>query len=139
MRSWVELNHENEMIPNRIPLEELMEMLAAYGRPSLHQYVGSATPGMKAAGTWGCEVVIQTCTYEETGRADWYFVCGGRGPEGWSHTGRRCMGRADTPAEAAAQCLDECMKTMESPAGPYYRPVSTEAVKAQEARRQAES
>ncbi len=102
-------------------LEDILAELTKYGRPSLHQYSASATPGHKAGGTWGCEVSIPSDWSEadrETRERLDIPVCG------W-----RKWGKGATPTAAATECLAQCMELAESPLAPHAKFISTDMVR----------
>lgn len=117
-------------------LATLLALLADYGRPTINQVSGSASPGYLSAGLWFCEVGIHGMGVEEARAL----------PEAeqvayWRdgmHVGARCVGSDMDPTEAARRCLAECQRMMESARGRFLRPVSVaQAIEVECARQKA--
>src|ERR1700761_9386723 len=111
-------------------LEDILDLLAAYGRPTVNQFSVSATPGLRAAGMWNVEVSIKPRPFADMDEATAKAQVAGA-----HHVPARCIGRAYTAKEAAAICLQRCEELFEGPNARFYEAVSTDEVKRSEAHR----
>ena len=115
------------MSGGNLDLATILGLLADYGRPTLNQMSGSATPGHRAAGSWHCEVSIPVGHPSEFSEADreiyWRELSSG---------GRRMIGASFDPTEAARECLALCVAAMEGPHARFLRPVSIAQAQAAE-------
>jgi hypothetical protein len=109
-------------------LEDILDLLAAYGRPTINQFSVSATPGWRAAGMWNVEVCIKPRPFQAMDKATNEAAL-----NGGHHVPARCIGRAETAKEAALICLRRCEELLEGPNAKFYEPVSTEDLKRAEA------
>lgn len=99
------------MNASNMALEDILQELTKYGRPTVNQFAVSASPG-KAAGVWNVEVWIPSKKEapEEAG------------------TGRRMIGKGML-REAANECLTSCQELAESSYADWYKFVSEEEIK----------
>lgn len=101
-------------------LEDVLVLLSEYGRPRLNQFASSATPGLRAAGRWRVEVHIPSRS-----DIDWRKL-------GVPTTGWGFRGTADTPLDAAKQCLDELLAFRDTPDAQYAIFVSGDDLRTKE-------
>lgn len=92
-------------------LEDILQELTKYGRPTVNQFAVSASPG-NAAGVWNVEVWIPS---KKEAPAE-------------AGTGRRMIGRG-TLYEAANYCLNECQELNESHDADWYNFISEDDIK----------
>lgn len=96
---------------SNMSLEDVMQELTKYGRPTVNQLSASASGG-KAAGMWNVEVWVPS---------KWNKGA----PEGVSVTGRRMIGQGSL-REAAECCLARCQELAEGDLSHWYKFVSEE-------------
>lgn len=96
---------------SNMALDDMLQELTKYGRPSLNQFAISASLG-NTAGIWNVEVWIPS---KKEAPAE-------------AGTGRRMIGRG-TLYEAANCCLNECQELAESTVAVWYNFISEDEIK----------
>jgi hypothetical protein len=103
---------------SNMALEDILQELTKYGRPSVDQHSVSASGG-NSAGIWSVEVWIPS---------KWDL----KAPADVSVTGRRMIGRGKL-LEAANDCLIKCQELAESELASWYKFASEEEIREAEA------
>lgn len=96
---------------SNMALEDILQELTKYGRPTVNQFAVSASPG-NAAGVWNVEIWVPS-------KKDAPAVAG---------TGRRMIGRGAL-REAADECLTNCQELAECDVANWYNFVSEDMLK----------